>query len=128
MRYAYCEFYPRTTRRVMLVAAVWYTPAMCCVVISDVLVFARLCSVGFGSETYRLSSAIISLVCAMGWLYDDQILVRTLWAWARQDYDAVNKVFVNSELELNAFRFVENTERDRLPGDEQQAIVTGVEA
>eukprot|EP01083_Nonionella_stella_P004086 11785_1 len=86
-RFNYCEIYPNLTRFLCKVKFVYMTSLTCVALFLDAMIFIRLSIIGFSETTITLPSAVIGIVCLIGWSYDDVKLLKYVWGWTKLPYE-----------------------------------------
>eukprot|EP01083_Nonionella_stella_P004085 11784_1 len=85
-RFNYCQTYPDLTRLLCKIKFVYMMSATCGALLVDLLIFVRLSIIGFSATTVTMSSAVISIVCLIGWSYDDIKLLKYIYGWTTLPY------------------------------------------
>eukprot|EP01083_Nonionella_stella_P086721 241096_1 len=86
-RYNYCELYPNITQILVHFCYVFFVILVIFTTVIDILLFVRLCIVGFGGDTMPMYSAIASIVFVAAWTLDDYLLIQTLKKWRLISYE-----------------------------------------
>eukprot|EP01083_Nonionella_stella_P175822 613421_1 len=82
----YCEIYPNLTRLLCKIKFVYLLSATCGALFVDLIIFTRLSIIGFSATTVTMPSAVISIVCLIGWSYDDIKLLKYIYGWTTLPY------------------------------------------